>query len=223
MIDVVKLIKYCEQVLKQGTAGFTTQDEKNNIIYVVQYEILSILCDNYENNQKVSDALVNHVVTVDLATTEDGIIEISEDIVDYYRLLSVLYDGLHKSTKIGTNEKAMYLTSPIRKPDLNKNLTVYYMANGNINMLPSQALNVEVIYCKKPEEALIVYESISGDEDDYLVVDEDETVNLEFPEALFNLFAYSILEKLGIETKESLALEYSNLGIQRTIKSDITN
>ena len=221
MIDVTKLIEYVEQLSKQGTAGFTTQDEKNNIIYSVQYEVLSILCDNYENNQKVSDALVNHVTRIDLTTSDTGELVIEDEVEDYYRLLAVLYQGTYPSTKIGTNEKGMYLTSPIRKPDLNKNKTVYYQAGGSINVLPEQAMEMELIYCRKPTEALIVYESISGDEDDYLVVDEDETVNLDFPEGLFNLFVYSILEKLGIETKESLALEYSNLGIQRTLKSEI--
>lgn len=221
MISVEKLIAYTEQLTKQGTAGFSTEDEKNNIIYSVQYEILSTLCDNYENNQKVSDALVNHVVRTDLTTSITGELIIEDEVEDYYRLLSVLYQGTYPSIKIGTNEKAMYLTSPIRKPDLTKNKTLYYMSNGSINVLPEQGMDMELIYCRKPTEARIVYESISGDEDDYLVVDEDETIDLEFPEGLFNLFAYSILEKLGISMKEQLALEYSNLGIQRTIKSEI--
>lgn len=231
MISTSKLIERVDQLAKAGTSGYSTQDEKNSDIYAVQYEVLGLLCDNYENNQKVSDALINHIIFANITTDSNGVVGFgssgSDDTVsDYYRTLSILLGHLGSSqyptTKVNINEIGMYKTSPIRKKVLANNNVGYYFAEGDIIMLPETEMDICLIYCKKPELAQIVYTASEDDDNDYLVVDELETIDIDFPENLFNLFAYLLLEKRGIEMKDQLLLELSNLGIQRISKIDIT-
>lgn len=231
MIDIVKLIERVDQLAKASTSGYATQEEKNSDIYAVQYEVLSILCDSYENNQKVSDALINHVRFADITTDANGVVGFgssgSDDTVsDYYRLLSInlgFTGGVqYPATKVNINEIGMYKTSPIRKMVLADNRVGYYLADGDIIMLPETTMDICLIYCKKPELAQIVYTTDEDDDNDYLVVDEGETIDIDFPEGLFNLFAYLLLEKRGVEMKDALSMEFSQLGIQRTLKTDVT-
>lgn len=229
MISTADLLAYVEQLAKNGTAGYSTEEEKNKAIYSVQYEVLSILCDNYENNQKVSDWLINHVRFDEITTNDNGSLGLDlygsgSDVGDgsYYRTLSILLDGTYICRKVNINSIGAYKTSPIRKPDITKNRALYYFAEGDIFMLPSQSMNVTHYYCKNPDIAKIAYTESEDGDGDYLVVDELETIDIDFPEGLFNLFAYLMLEKLGIEMKEQLLSQYSQLGLTRTIKTDVS-
>lgn len=235
MISTARVIETRNQLAKSGTSGYTTEDEDNADLYAVQYEILGLLCDNYENNQKVSDALINHVRTLQIDTDITGVITITDSgagasqsdgeygLDDYYRTLTVLYDGLYPTTKINTNEIGMYQTSPIRRFDTAKNRAGYYFADGSINMLPAEAMEVTLIYCRKPTDAIIAYTSESDDDNDYQTIDEADTVDIEFPESLFNLFVYKMVERLGISMKEQVLFEYAQLGITKETKTEIIN
>ena len=232
MISTAQLIARVDQLTKDGTSGYSTQEEKNSDLFAVQYEVLGLLCDNYERNQKVSDSLINHVKFRDIVSNSNGVLGFSssgsDDYVDdYYRTLSILLGHTgsaiqYPATKVNINEIAMYKTSPIRKMVLADNRVGYYFADGEIIMLPETQMDVCLVYCKKPALAEIVYTSSSDEDNDYLEVDELETIDLEFPENLFNLFTYLLLEKRGIEMKDQLSQEYSQLGITRTTKIDIT-
>lgn len=229
MISISKLIDSVNQLAKNGTSGYTTEKEWNDAIYSLQYEVLSILCDNYENNQKVSDYLINHIRINEITANTNGHLEIDlyssgSDLEDggYYRTLSILLNGIYPATKVNINEVGMYLTSPIRKFDIAKNRVGYYFAEGDIMMLPKESMSVTHFYCKKPDLAKIAYTEVSDEDNDYLTVDELETIDIDFPEGLFNLFLYLLLEKLGIEMKEQLLTEYSQLGLSRTIKTDVS-
>ncbi len=223
MISTEKLWDRLKTLTKSGTSGYITQDEFNSNLYSVQYAILALLCDNYENNQKVSDALVNHVKETGQLTSLAGGKLFATDIItsleDYYRSLGVKYiNGTdeHPCKKIAVNEEAMYLTSPVRKPDLAKFKTNHLFKSGNIITLPKTTGNKYVLtYCKKPTEAKIAFTTASDADSDYLVVDEANTEDIGFPEGLFNLFTYYMLESMGIEQRENLSTEYSQLGINR--------
>lgn len=231
MIDTAKLIARVDQLAKDGTAGYSTQEEKNSDLYAVQYEVLGMLCDNYERNQKVSDALINHVKFRDVTSDSNGVLGFnasgSDDYIDdYYRTLTIMlgFTGgtQYPATKVNINEIGMYKTSPIRKMVLADNRVGYYFADGDIIMLPETQMEVCLVYARKPSLAEIVYTTSEDEENDYLEVDYLETIDIEFPENLFNLFTYLLLEKRGIEMKSQIDLEYSQLGITRTSKIDIT-
>lgn len=223
MISQERLWERLKTLTKSGTSGYFTQDEYNSNIYSVQYAILSLLCDNYENNQKVSDALINHVVETGQLTSLTGGVLFAVDVIttleDYYRTLDLKFingSDEYPSRKISVNEETMYLTSPIRKPDITKHKTNYLFKSGNIITLPKTTGNKYVLtYCKKPAEAKIAFTTASDANNDYLVIDEANTIDIDFPEGLFNLFTYYMLESMGIEQKENLAQSYAELGINR--------
>lgn len=229
MISVEKLWDRLKTLTKTGTSGYFTQDDFNSNLYSVQYAILSLLCDNYENNQKVSDALIEHIKETDIITSlSNGYLSsttLIDDYPDYYRTLALKYvsEGVeYPSKKIAINEEAMYLTSAIRKPNLAKNRTLYQFKQYNVQTMPKSAGNDYIlVYCARPADANIAYTTATDADNDYLVIDPANTNDIQFPEGLFNLFVYYMLESLGIEQKENLAQEYSQLGIARTTQTDL--
>lgn len=227
MISTAKLWERLESLSKSGTSGYFTQAEFNSNLYSVQYAILSVLCDNYESNQKESDFLRNHLVSYSGTTQASGK-ALSSDIdtllSNYYRCLNVSYVSggtKYPAYKIALNESDMYRTSPIRKADLSKQRVVYYFTDNNIQFLPESSFSFALTYCKKPVDARIAFTTQETEDNDYLVIDALNTVDIAFPEGLFNLFVYYMLEAMGIEMKESLLTEYSQLGINRTTVTDL--
>lgn len=228
MIETYKLWTRLSALSKTGTSGYFTAEEFNSNLYSVQYAILSLLCDNYENNQKVSDALINHTIEVSPSTVAGGKLyttSIITGLTNYYRTLALNYvfgAEVKPSKKIGVNEVGMYLSSSIRKPNISKGRTLYYFVGNNIQVLPkTTGLPFNFIYCKKPVEAKIAFTTAEDEDNDYLVLDVPNTVNIDFPEGLFNLFVYYMLESLGIEQKENLLSSFAELGINRTIQTDL--
>lgn len=228
MISVQKLWDRLNALTKSGTSGYFTQEEFNSNLYSVQYTILSLLCDNYENNQKVSDALINHTVETNLSTVAGGKLfttSVISQFTTYYRTLALQYTisgGQYPSKKIAVNEIGMYMSSPIRKDNIAKNRTLYYLIGNNIQVLPkTTGLPFIFIYCKKPNDAKIAFTTATDADNDYLVIDTVNTTDIDFPEGLFNLFVYFMLESMGIEQRENLMQSYSELGINRTVQTDI--
>lgn len=227
MISTKLLYERLGILTKSGTSGYFTQEDFNSNLYSVTYAILATLCDNYEKNQKVTDYLVNHITLYSSTTEANGFLfdsSITETLEDYYRTLSVHYKGstqTYSSQKSTIGELGMYLSSPIRRPNKTKGQTIYCFVDGNIKMYPNEATDFDLYYCRKPVVGELVLEDVSDEENDYTVVDEVNTVDIDFPEGLFNLFVYFMLESMGIEQKENLAMEFSQLGIERTVITDI--
>lgn len=226
MISVEKLWYRLVSLGKSGTSGYFTAEEFNSNIYSVQYTILSLLCDNYENNQKVSDALSRHIKPLTGTTQANGklfVTDLKTNLANYYRALALVYnsDKEYPSYKIRVNEIAMYETSSIRKPNLTKKRTLWCMDSDNLQMLPKQALPYKLYYCIKPLEAKIAFTTATDADNDYLVIDAANTINIDFPEGLFNLFVYYMLEAMGVEQKENILSAYSQLGINRTVQTDL--
>lgn len=226
MISVEKLWYRLVSLGKSGTSGYFTAEEFNSNLYSVQYAILSLFCDNYENNQKVSDALSRHIKPLTGTTQANGKLfatDLKTNLANYYRALALVYnsDKEYPSYKIRVNEIAMYETSSIRKSNITKKRTLWCMDSDNIQMLPKQALPYKLYYCIKPLEAKIAFTTAADADNDYLVIDAANTVNIDFPEGLFNLFVYYMLESMGVEQKENLISAYSQLGINRTVQTDL--
>lgn len=234
MIETFKIWERLNILTKGGTSGYTSEEDFNSDLYSVQFQVLNLLCDNYEKSQKVSDALINHIITEREISDNIGKINVYNEgtantpsdgtLSKYHRVLSVLYideSNTYPTTKINTNEKADYLISPIRGVSLAKKRVAYYFADKSLRLLPETALTVDIIYCKKPALAKLKLTQASSSDSDYLTLDVGQTVNIDFPEGLFNLFVFMMLECRGIEQKENLLSQYSQLGIQRAVKTDI--
>jgi hypothetical protein len=213
MISVVALWNQVQQTAKTGTTGYQTQDEFNRDLATAQTRICNVLCDNYDISNKVEDALFGLIVSQETVTSSFGIVSTPSD---YFRLITmwVNINGVYYlSQKIALNQVPVYITSFVRKPDLSKNRTVYYYLDGAIQMLPLIAIQSKILYCKVPPTASIILTPESSWNYDYIV--PTAGTDLVWSPLLFNLFQYTMLEMLGIECKDQIIYEYSQLGIPK--------
>lgn len=213
MIANAKVYQRVNQLLKSGTSGYQNMAEYNNDAWAALIDILNVLCDNYEKNEKVSDMLNKngHIISPPFSTNSAGFYAFPND---HYRTFNVkLTSGAmeYPVKKINTNEVAMYLTSPIRAFDASKKLYGYYMSDGGLNVLPAAVGTFKITYCKKPIAPILV---LTSDDDDYETVGAG-TTDINLPENLFNLFCYRMLESASVEMKERLTMEYAAMGINR--------
>jgi len=213
MISVVALWNQVQQTAKTGTTGYQTQDEFNRDLATAQTRICNVLCDNYDFNSKVEDALFGLLVSQYDFTSSSGIVPTPND---YFRLIAMwvnINGTFQLSQKVALNQVPVYITSFVRNPDITKNRTIYYYLDGYIQMLPMMALQTKLIYCKQPPVANIVLTPESSWNYDYIV--PSAGADLIWSPMLFNLFVYTMLELLGIEMKDQIIYEYSQLGIPK--------
>lgn len=213
-MSIVALWKQVQTTAKSMTSGYQSQDEFNSDLATVQLRIANILCDNYQLSQKVEDALYGMIVTQTGNTNSTGVVPKPND---YFRLMAawVNIDGKKiPANKIQSNEISVYETSYVRKPSITTTKDpAYYYLDNKIQMMPETQMNVTLIYCKTPPAASIVLTQVSDADSDY--VTPTVGTELQWSEVLFNLFVYMMLEMLGIEQRENILYEYSQLGIPK--------
>lgn len=216
MIGVVTLWNQVQTTAKAGTSGYQSQNEFNADLDTVQKRIANVLCDNYDASQKVEDALFGLLVTQTGATNSTGVISTPNN---YYRLISVWVNvGTNPSiptpaSKIASNQISAYATSYVRKPSVTTNDYSYYYLDSTIQMMPKATLNCTLVYCKTPPTANIVLTPSSDDNSDYIT--PTAGTDLIWSPILFNLFLYMMLEMLGVEMRDNIIYEFSQLGIPK--------
>lgn len=210
MEGVVRLWNTVNQMAKTTTSGYQTEEEFNNDLADVQLALITKLAPFYSVNQSVRDLLKPFALS-ETSSATSGVLAYPED---YFRALTARING-YPVYPIATNEKDIIMTSPIRGASTAKNQYYYYQEDGGIKILPAETLSVTLSYLKYPAEAFIVLTPVEGDNSDYLepTVGED----LEWDENAFNFLLYMMLERLGVEIKDDLAMEWSNLGIQKEL------
>lgn len=200
---------------KNGTSGYQTEDEFNSDLNAVQLELATMLLPLYEKNQQVSDALSPFITYEDKTASVTGEITKNENYLGLATIWLFRNNAYYPTHKLALNEVSVTRTSPIRMPSVAKNEACYYFVNDKIVMLPEQNLTVRVFYLKQPDTASIELIPVSDEDRDYMTV--GDVVDLKWPQSMFNMIVYMMLEKLGLEMKESLLLEMSQLGIQKNM------
>lgn len=209
MISVVELYNDTQQLMKSGTSGYTTQSEWNNVLAIVQKEAIEYLFPFFENNTKIQDALGPFVKSVaSVSVTIAGLTKPD----DYAHFSAASIDG-YPVYPIKSNSEAIANNLNIRKPNTLRNLYYYYMEDDKIKFLPAETHNVAYTYIRQPAVASIILTATSSDDDDY--IEATAGADLEWPSTMFNMLLYMMLDKLGLEQKEQLIMQYANLGIQK--------
>lgn len=213
MIETAKVYQRVNQILKTGTSGYQSEDEFNSDMYSTLLKILTVCSDNYEKNAKISDMMNKSGLVLSETLTSDaqGIINFP---TKHFRSFSMRYvsgGNEYPMTKISTNEVGMHLTSPIRGFNATKNKFGWYLSDGVINVLPKSAVSVKFTYCNTPDIPVLV---LTANADDYETIDAS-TTDIELPENLFNLFVYEMVNRAGMEMKEELSMQYSQMGISQ--------
>jgi hypothetical protein len=216
MISVIRLYNTANQRALAGTTGFDDQDKVNSKIADVQTELIEYLATFYEANQQVKDALAPFVKYVPLPSDQYGVISKP---ADYVHVVAIGIND-YPCDPINVNEEFIIKQSPIRRPSAEKNLYYHLHKNNAITILPEQQYyNINFGYIRQPALAMVVLNTISTDDSDYYeAVSSNQfggSLDLEWPESMFNLILYLYLEKMGIEQKENILLAYSAMGIAR--------
>lgn len=211
MISIVRLYETVSQLAKTQTAGYQSEQEFNNDVSAVQADLMTLFCPLYSVNQTLKDVLKPFVKSGNLTSNASGEVDYP---TDYYRALTGAING-YPAYPIAVNEKDIWNTSSIRKPSVAKNIYCYFQEDEKIKLLPAQQLTIDLSYIRNYEPASIEFNVVSSEDSDFIT--PVAVSDLEWNENVFNLFVYKMLDRLGIETKEQLALEYSRLGINTEI------
>lgn len=207
MISIVRLWTTIQQLAKTETSGYQTEAEFNNDVAAVQDDLMTTFVPLYSVNQMLKDILDVFVKSSPITINSSGQ---ADKPTDYYSSLTASING-HPCYPIAVNEKDIWNTSAIRKPSVANNIYVYYQENGILNFLPAQTLSCNFSYIRKPADASIEFTAVSEEDNDFITATSVD--DLEWNENVFNLFVYKMLERLGVEMKDSIASEYSRLGI----------
>lgn len=206
-----RLIESFMQTARSSTSGYQDDVDINRNLAMIDNEIMETLAPLYSVNGKVQDLLQPFVKPVQSQAVVSGSLVKPADYVQY---IDSIYEGKPVYPR-NPNEIAILNTSPVRKPTLDKGPYFVYFTGGNINYLPNEIESVELVYLRKPEAGEISYSYTSTDDSDYVEI--SVVKEIEWPDRAFNLFYYHLLEKYGFEYSSQLALEYSQLGINREI------
>lgn len=201
MISIVDVWHSVQGTAKKSTTGYQTKDKFNYDVELVQLSIIKALCELYEKEQVVSD---------DLAIFVDSVNNFTEDKPsDYFRFVSAEING-QEVYPLHRNAVSMTKTSPIRNQ-----VKGFYFDGNKIKYLlgtDTSADTFEMTYIRRPNVASIdmIYSSSGGDYQTPVAV-----ANFEWSASMRNLIEAMLLERLGIETRETIAIEAGRLGIHR--------
>lgn len=210
MISTVRFYKTAVQRPKVGTTGYDSQDEVNRKISEIQTELMSFLVNFYETNNQVKDLLAPFV-TSGSDTLTNGIL--AKD-ADYVRLVSIDIDG-YPCYPTRVNAVPLLKKNTIRRPSIANNLYYYAFKDDEIQIYPEEVTNANYEYIRQPADALITLTPVS--QANIVYQDPTSTADFEWPEEAFNLLLYMYWEKLGIEMKEGILVEYGKLGIAQSL------
>lgn len=212
---IVEVWQRVMDLAKTGTSGQDTQDEWNGKANSAQRILQQALLDTAEINQKSTDALSwLKIPTGSLTTDSSGKIIMPAGYIQMDSMELIANSTRYPVTKLRTNEIGMTRTSPIRKPNVANNNVYFYFKSGSPYIMPEQAgIVIDALYYKIVPDASITLTPVSDDDSDMVV----PTVGVDFgwPQSIFNLLVYTILEQLGVELKESMLFEYAQYGITR--------
>ena len=229
-ISVEYLRNQVNSLAKKDQAGYSTDAEFNQSLQSAQTLLYEYYYKQFEATGKIHDALETFIKEIPvtltggsapLPTDEFHRLEVS------YRL--VLNDCATPQVSIvpvdymQTNEEAYILSSPIRKPDVNKKIIRHTYKNGRLYVYPITVTEVNYKYLRKPGGIEVstgtatasppFYASTltSNANGDFRVFDPINSIDLEWAEQETNNFLDLLLFDLGIELRSSAILEYVRL------------
>lgn len=211
MISVVRLWETLMQSAKTGTSGYQNAKEFNRDLASVQTSLMGLLAPLYALNTQVQELLTPFVKSVTVSTTRPA---------ECAYFLGATINGI-PSYEITPVQAPIYQTSPIRNPTATNPTAYHYFVNGSITYIHAGSLSGSMQYIRYPLTATLVLTPVSDANRDYVV--PTAGVELEWNENAFNLILYMMQQKLGLELKEQIQLEYASMGINTEITKATNN
>lgn len=200
MIPIVDVWRSVQGTAKKSTTGYQTPTKFNDDVELVQLSILKALCELYEKEQVISDDLSQFIVTQNSIPTARP--------AQYSRFVTAEING-KEVYPLHRNAVSMTKTSPVRGKVngyyFEGNYPLFHIGDGPVT-------TASFTYIRRPNVASIGmnYSAEGGDyQTPYAVA------NLEWRPEVRNLIEAMLLERLGVETREVIAMEFARLGIQR--------
>lgn len=218
MVDNYFVYNRIRDLSKTGTSGYQSLDQYNRDAEQITNMLAEVLCQNYEGNGLVSDALAGLIKTsTGVVVSAGGVLTLPDDYLHLDSMGTIIntkYVGFHK---INRNEVDSIMSSSIRKFDATKLHLGYYKDSGTIKVLPAATYSLTFRYIRKPVKPVLALTTVTTADDDYQTLNSGSTVNFEFGSSVTDLIVYLMLEKLGIQMKDQIISEYANLGINRAM------
>jgi hypothetical protein len=227
MIAVLDLWNRVNQYAQKYQSGQTVVDTFNGALSEVQAEIYNDLSPFYQENEKVR-GLLNVWVGSKTASFTSGAYTMPSGPTDpkFDRVVSMgITDGLtpltilYEINPITEGELVYANRIPQRRPDASKKRVYYYMDGPLvIKVTPATVVSPFILYyLMYPSEAKIAF-TYSLVSDEYVMTyDAGNSTNLAWTTDAFNIILYKMLEKYGVETRDSWLEEYSRLGVSKPV------
>lgn len=207
-----RLIESVMQTARFSTSGYQDDAEINRNLAMVENDLMETIAPLSEENQKIRDLLSPFITPPSTLPVSSGIVTLP---ADYVQVVDSFYNG-KPVYKRNVNEISIINTSPTRKPNIDKGPYYCYFAGGGMRVLPVEMEEIDMIYIRKPVPGEIEFNVIEDEDRDYVTI--SVLRETEWPERAFNILYYLMLEKYGVEMTSQIAMEYSQLGINKEIQ-----
>ena len=203
----------------------------NSKIDEVQREIISILSEYYQKNDKVRTLLSPFTRRLYDQSDQNGQILFPQRVgveeqttEEYYRLLGLgITDEngkiLFSVDKTDEDELIYSYRVPQRKPNADKNAVYYLQYNSVIQLYPEEQFYYVLYYLIYPTTATLVFTYNIVDGEYVQTHDQNSTIDLQWDKNASNLLLYMLLEKYGISSRDELLSEFGRFGVQFSLKN----
>lgn len=216
MISVKALYDSVQRMAAKDQKGYNMPDDFNGDLDNVQLEVAEYIYQFFEINSKAVDILGPFIPRIEPSSNSTGAVAKPSDYLHLialdFKVSSTVYYPIEY---YGVNGAMISQQIPQRAADASKNRYRYSYENTAIQIYPKALCTVRMSYLKRPPTASIAFTENTSGTEDFLVYDAGASVDLEWSETCFNLFLALMLEKLGVQIKDQVLLEYSQLGFAR--------
>ncbi len=213
MIDVVEVRKAAYRMAKVGTSGYDPTTDFVPKANEAQGDLMNILTPHYGKIQSLDDML-DFLVVEATPTFTTGVLNKPNGYYGFISMWKTTGGSKVPVRKLKTNQIGTNSQNSIRRATDTK--PYVYFRNASVILTPSTGdSGLSWMYFRKPADISITTTPLETDEDDYETVTAQ--TNFEWPDRVKNLLIYLIVQRLGVEMKEPILFEISQLGIKQNL------
>lgn len=201
-------IDFINFLIDKGEAGYYSPQELTDVTNVVILEMFSEFLSEYPSTQLVErymDAFKRDFPF----TTTNGTVNINN--LDWQKQRFCVTDKDVKFSILTPDEFFERANSSALPPS--EAYPLCCIENGKLLIRPKQ-ISATFYYITKPKDVKYAFTQVNG----RYVYDDANSIDIEFPRSIHPRIQSRVLEKLGINVRENLFIEYSNLQQQKEPK-----
>lgn len=219
MINVQNLYDDVSQVLKKNFAGFLNGPDFSNAIKSAELKAFEHFVSYFERSSRIVDALFFFISGKVITANSAGVVTVPADYRHHIRLSRYFVtnnpaDGgepivkYKKMNYCPSNAVEDMMADFLKKPDIKKGRFIYTVENGALKIYDPAPIATYLRYIRSPVFGKIAFtpqQTVNGDE---YVFDAANSQDLEWPDHVYTLIKYLILEEYGQEVRDKIMAEY---------------